>query len=430
MPDDAAVRVELALEKAKASQDELNAFTSLDEEAVDRATRLDHEGSPGPLGGVPVGVKDLIDHEGRVTTCGSAFYRQLATATAPCISRMEQAGAVVVGRTGLHEWAFGFSSENPHFGPVRNPWDPQTSTGGSSGGSAAAVAAGITPVALGTDTGGSVRVPAALCATYGLKVTHGAVPLEGVFPLVPSIDTVGPLADSMAAIATAYRALSQDERPADTVGPSRIGIPQPWYQEAPMAEEVDAAFSQVIDSLRELGHEVHPIDLPDVRPSVAIVHAIAPEVRAVHRPFRERGEEYGEDVAERLDNAESVTDEEISAGREWQAEMRRRFADAFGTVDFLLTPTVPVLRKVIGDDSIGGHHYRSVLSYFTSLVNHTLHPALAMPIAGEGSPPPSLQVIGPMGGEPGLIGFGEALEREGIVGFRRAPGWKWDKGPR
>ncbi|MGH8945669.1 MAG: amidase family protein, partial [Acidimicrobiia bacterium] len=168
----AAPRVERALERARASQGELNAFTSFDEEAVDRATRLDQEGASGPLG-VPVGVKDLIDHEGRVTTCGSVFYRHVASDTAPSIERMEQAGSVVIGRTGLHEWAFGFSSENPHWGPVRNPWDPQTSPGGSSGGSAVSIAAGITPIALGTDTGGSVRVPAALCGTFGLKVTHG-----------------------------------------------------------------------------------------------------------------------------------------------------------------------------------------------------------------------------------------------------------------
>lgn len=424
MADDAAeVRVAGALERARASQDELNAFTDLDEEAVSRVTRLAHEKTSGPLTGVPVGVKDLIDHEGRVTTCGSSFYRHHATQTAPCIERMERAGAVVVGRTGLHEWAFGFSSENPHWGPVRNPWDPQTSPGGSSGGSGAAVAAGITPIALGTDTGGSVRVPAALCGTFGLKVTHGAVPLEGVFPLVPSIDTVGPLADSMDGIEAAYRALSGDDSPASMPRDARIGIPQPWFDLAPMTADVAEAFQDAIERIRGLGHEAKPIEMPDVAPSIHIVHAIAPEVREVHRPFRERGEVYGEDVAERLDDAEKVTDEEIAEARSWQTMVRNRFADAFATVDFILTPTVPVRRKVIGEDSIGGKHYRSVLSYFTSLVNQTLLPALAMPIADSGEPSASLQAIGPLRGEPGLIGLGRLLEREGVVAFRAAPGW-------
>ncbi len=419
----AANRVERALERARASQGKLNAFTSLDDEAVSRATRLDHEGLDGSLAGVPLAVKDLIDHEDRVTTCGSAFYRHRATETAPAIARMERAGAVVVGRTGLHEWAFGFSSENPHWGPVRNPWDPQTSPGGSSGGSGTAVAAGITPLALGTDTGGSVRVPAALCGTYGLKVTHGAVPLDGVFPLVPSLDTVGPLAASMEGIEAAFRVLSGDGEPAADPGRSRMGVPQPWYDSAPIDDTVASAFEGVVASLKELGHEVRPIEMPDVAPSIQIVHAIAPEVRRVHRPFRERGERYGEDVAARLDDAEAVTDEEVAEALAWQATMRHRFADALGTVDFLVTPTVPVRRKVIGEDSIGGHHYRSVLSYFTSLVNQTLHPALAMPIAGSGEPPGSLQVIGPLGGERALIGLGRVLEREGVVDFRIAPGW-------
>lgn len=425
MPESASAlnRVERALERARASQGELNAFTSFDDEAVSRATRLDHEGFDGPLLGVPLAVKDLIDHQGRVTTCGSAFYRHHATETAPAVARMEQAGAVVVGRTGLHEWAFGFSSENPHWGPVRNPWDPQTSPGGSSGGSGAAVATGITPIALGTDTGGSVRVPAALCGTYGLKVTHGVVPLEGVFPLVPSIDTVGPLADSMEGIETAFRVLSGDDGPASDPGRARMGVPQPWYDSAPMEDDVASAFEEVVRSLKELGHEVRPIEMPDVTPSMHIVHAIAPEVRQVHRPFRERGEKYGEDVAARIDDAEGVTEDEVAEARVWQATMRDRFADALGTVDFLVTPTVPVRRKVIGEDSIGGRHYRSVLSYFTSLVNHTLRPALAMPIAGSGEPPVSLQVIGPLGGEMAMIGLGRALEREGVVVFRSAPDW-------
>ena len=136
---------------------------------------------------MPIGLKDLIDQEGQITTCGSAFYRHQAITSAAAVARLEQAGAVIIGRTGLHEWAYGFSSENPHFGPVRNPWNTQNSTGGSSGGSGAAVAAAITPISIGTDTGGSVRVPAAMCGTFGLKVTYNRIPLDGVFPLVPLI---------------------------------------------------------------------------------------------------------------------------------------------------------------------------------------------------------------------------------------------------
>ena len=152
-----------AIEMAHA--DQLNAFMEIDESAADIQPVM------GQLAGVPIAVKDIIHHAGHTTTCGSKFYRHAATDSATVIKRLEAAGAVIMGRTGLHEFAFGFSSENPWHGAVLNPWNRSTSPGGSSGGSAAAVAAGIVPVALGTDTGGSIRVPAGLCGIYGLKST-------------------------------------------------------------------------------------------------------------------------------------------------------------------------------------------------------------------------------------------------------------------
>lgn len=418
----AVSRVQQALDAAHAAQHALNAFTYIDNErALARAGEIDvlmEAGLyAGSLAGVPIGLKDLIDHQGRVTTCGSAFYRHQAKSSAPAVDRLERAGAVIIGRTGLHEFAFGFSSENPHFGPVRNPWDPATSPGGSSGGSGVAVAAAMTPIAIGTDTGGSVRVPAALCGCFGLKVTHGQIPLEGVFPLVPSIDTVGPLADSIDNLDIAYRAMSGDNAAEPAPRPLRIGVPQPWYDEAPIDDQVDSAFTTAIQQLTELGHDVHPLQLPDVLPGREIILAIADEINDVHREFRAQGLPYGDDVAARLEDCERVTAEESAKGRVWQQMIRSRFADAFKTIDLLITPTVPVMRKVIGVDTIGDLHHRLVLSWFTALVNHALHPALAMPLASPGGPPVSLQAIGPMGSEPTLLGFGRQLETRGVVGF-------------
>ncbi|HSK06179.1 MAG TPA: amidase, partial [Acidimicrobiia bacterium] len=344
-----------------------------------------------------------------------------AMITAPSLQGILDAGGVVIGRTGLHEFAFGFSSENPHFGPVRNPWDTRTSPGGSSGGSAAAVAAGIVPIAIGTDTGGSVRVPAALCGCFGLKVTHGRVPLEGVFPLAPSIDTVGPLADSMESLDLAYRVISGDEREAPRPDRLRIGIPQPWFGDAPISEAVGAAFESALVSLGELGHHVSQIEMPGVLPDPKLIYAIAGEVSAVHRPFREQGLPYGEDVARRVDDCIATTAEHRSEGSEWQRMIRASFADAFTDLDLVITPTIPVMRKVIGEDSIGGRHYRAVLSWFTALVNHSLHPAIALPLTDSGAPPVSLQAIGSLGSETVLIGFGRSLERAGLVGFTPAP---------
>jgi len=220
-----------ALNRADASQSVLNAFTTIDRDgglehagAVDRAVARGSDA--GPLAGVPIAIKDLIDQRGIATTNGAAFEVTPATASATVVERLEKAGAIIIGRTGLHEYAFGFTSENQHFGPVRNPWDPNLSPGGSSGGSAAAVAAGIVPVAIGTDTGGSIRVPAALCGVVGLKVTHGRVPLTGVTPLAPSLDTVGPIARSVADLAVVYTVIAGDDPSDPWSAPAPVDSPQ------------------------------------------------------------------------------------------------------------------------------------------------------------------------------------------------------------
>jgi len=420
----ATERVEAALAQAHANQDTLNAFISIDDgPAIDRAAEIDERlargEDVGPLAGMPVALKDLIDHEGRVTTCGSSFYAETATSTAECVRRLEDAGAVVIGRANLHEFAFGFNSENEHWGAVRNPWDLETSAGGSSGGSGVAVAAGITPIAIGTDTGGSVRVPAALCGTYGLKVTYGKIPLDGVFPLVPSVDTVGPLADSIENTAIAYRVMSGDEAPEPERRSLRLGVPEPWFGNAPISDEVAGAFETAVSGLERLGHQVSPIDMPDTFPSRHIIGALE-EVEAVHREFRLQGKYYGKAVEERIISVEELTPEEVAEAREWQIMIRQRFAAALDSVDLLVTPTTPAMRKVIGEDLIGDKDHRAVLSYFTSIVNHALHPALALPLGGTGSPPVSLQVIGDLDSEPLLLGLGRWLEEVEIADFTAA----------
>lgn len=410
-----SISIEQSIQRARALQQRLNIFTHIEEpDAV--ATS-----AGGPLHEVPIALKDLIDHAGRTTTCGSAFYRHEPDVSAPVVARLEAAGAGIMGRTGLHEFAFGFSSENPHFGPVRNPWDPDTSPGGSSGGSGAAVAAEIVPIAIGTDTGGSVRVPAALCGCFGLKVSYGAIPIEGVFPLVPTIDTVGPLADSSANLERAYRAMSLDTKELPSARTYRIGIPQPWVEDAPISDEVAAGFVDLVEALGDAGHEVHPINIPDVLPDPRLGFAIGIEAAPIHRDFRRQNLPYGSDVERRLDAAESVTGEQAASGGEWQKMIRQRFDDAFSVVDLLVTPTVPALKKRIGEDLIDGAHYRSVLSWFTAVVNHALLPAIALPAATGATPPVSLQVIGPVGSDLTLVSLARSLESTGIVGFRPAP---------
>ena len=422
---------------AAASAQTLNAFTAVEgDSAADGADAVDGAvaagDDPGALAGVPVALKDIIDHAGRVTTCGSSFLRDKAASTATVVDRLERAGAVIVGRTGLHEFAYGFSSENEWWGPVRNPWDPATSPGGSSGGSAAAVAAGIVPLAIGTDTGGSVRVPAALCGCCGLKVTHGRIPLTGVFPLAPSLDTVGPIATCVADLIAAYLVMAGEDpsdpwsapRPVTSPGPAarlaglRVGVPTPWA-ERPLDDPVAAGFATALDRLAAAGVRVSRVAAPALDPS-RLPRASYAEVAAVHRAwFTEDPGRYGPSVRHRLAADMSHTPDAITAAAAWRAGLRHAAARVFAAVDVLATPTVAVSRKVIGVDTVvvagEAEPYRPALSWFTALVNQMGVPALALPIAVSGSPPPSLQVIAPWWEEARLLEIGLALEEAGIT---------------
>jgi Asp-tRNA(Asn)/Glu-tRNA(Gln) amidotransferase A subunit family amidase len=416
----------------------LNAFTLIDgDAAMARAASIDQAVAsgldPGPLAGVPVAIKDLIDHEGRPTTCGSSFHRPIAERSATVVRRLEAAGAVIVGRTGLHEFAYGFSSENDWWGPVRNPWDPATSPGGSSGGSAAAVAAGIVPLGIGTDTGGSVRVPAALCGCVGLKVTHGRVPLTGVFPLAASLDTVGPLTRSIVDAAAAYAALAgydpddpwsaehpveipQHPAPLDEL---RIGIPLPWT-DRPLHPQIAAAFSTTIQRLAAAGAEIVEVRDPMLDPSL-MPRASYAEVATVHRAwFEEDPERYGPEIRERMGRDMLHSADDVTRAHAWRAALRRAAERVFARVDILLTPATATPSKLIGVPTVDGggepEPYRTALSWFSTLPNQMGVPALAMPIAAPGSPPPSIQVIAPWWRESHMLAIGWAMGDAEITG--------------
>jgi aspartyl-tRNA(Asn)/glutamyl-tRNA(Gln) amidotransferase subunit A len=410
---------------------DLNAYTLIDREgALARAAIIDEQVAvgrdPGPLAGLPVALKDLIDQEGLPTTCGSGFYREVPKRSATVVKRLEAAGAVIIGRTGLHEFAYGFSSENHWFGPVRNPWDLETSPGGSSGGSAAAVAAGLAAVAIGTDTGGSIRVPAAMCAIVGLKVTHGRVPLTGVFPLAASHDTVGPMARSVSGVAAVYGQIagydSTDpwsvprsvEEPTETpLAGLRIGVPHPWLDDAPIDTGVRAAFDRTLAVLSEAGAVVTDLDVPWLAPKPHISDAVSAQVAHVHRRWYGH-KTYGPEVGERLGDAFAVTLDQYLNAVQWMSHLRHRAALLFRDVDVVVTPTVPATRKRIGETTLHGVRYVTVLSWFSSLVNHLGVPALTAPLAVPGTPPPSLQLIGPWWSEQRLLALGETLERMGL----------------
>ena len=430
--------VEQYLEVAERLNPELNAFVEIDREgALERADSVDaglREGSPaGTLCGVPIALKDLIDHAGRVSTAGSAFYRHRATASATVVRRLEAAGAVIIGRTGLHEFAFGFSSENPWFGPVRNPWDRDLSPGGSSGGSAAAVAAGMSAGAIGTDTGGSVRVPAALCGVVGLKVTHGAVPLTGVFPVAGSLDTVGPITATVGDARLLYDAMKgfdpadpRSARAPDSPDRAprlenlRVGVPAGWLSAAPTSAAMHRSFDGFCDRLRSAGARVERVEAPGLVPDPTYMAVVAGEVAAVHREWlSDPDKPYGPDLEVRLGAAMEVTIDQYTEAMGRRAALQQAAREAFRHHDLLLTPAVGHSRKTIGNDimPIDGeaHFYRDVLNGYSSLVNLTGCPAIALPTTDPGAPPPSVQFLAPWWGENVLLGIGEALERAGLI---------------
>jgi len=429
-----------------ASQETLNAFTLVSHDrALQSAAAVDRRrtaGEPaGPLAGAPVAVKDLIDQAGLPNTCGSGFPPWEPTESAPVINRLETAGAVMVGRTGLHEFAFGFSSENQWFGPVRNPWDPATSCGGSSGGSAAAVAARLVPGAIGTDTGGSVRTPAAMCAVVGLKVTHGRIPTRGVFPLAASLDSVGPIATTVGDAALLYQAMAGHDpadpwsrlRPVQPPGPTpephtvRLGVPHPWVDMA-MTDQVRSGWDHFMAAATAAGITIVPLEIPEIEFPGLVIESTYPEVAAVHRQrFTESPERYGTDVADRVRMALDTDIDDYLAGLAWRLRVRDAAEAALTTCDALISPTVAATRKVIGVDTVdvGGEDvfYRGLLSGFTTLANQTGQPALSLPISVPGSPPPSVQLIGSRWAEHRLLELGAMLEDAGLAGSPTPPGW-------
>lgn len=432
------------LRRAKLSQERLNAFTLIDEAgALEAAAAIDQRMKAGkevgPLAGVPVAVKDLIDQAGLPNTAGSSFPAPIPSADATVVQRLEDAGAVIIGRTGLHEYAFGFSSENHWFGPVRNPWDPTLSPGGSSGGSGAAVSVGVAAAALGTDTGGSVRVPAALCGVVGLKVTHGRVPLTGVFPLAASLDTVGPIARSVTDTRLVYSVIAGHDpadpwsapRPVPVTGDATdlstvtIAIPHPWV-DLPKTDAVEAAFLRAIDTLEAGGARIVHVDSPDLLPTQELEHSVYPEVALVHQErWHDHPETYGPDVSQRLGEVFTVDPRRYVTAQQWRARIRHAAEAALNQADFLLTPAVAAAVKPIGDEDIvvGGKlvSYRPQLSRYSALVNHIGLPAMVLPLDLEGTPPPSIQIIGRAWDESGLLGIGAAIERIGLSRYRTPP---------
>lgn len=361
--------------------------------------------------GIPLAVKDLIDTAGLRTTYGSSIYADhVPERSAECVVRMERAGYVVVGKTNLHEFAYGISSENPHFGPVRNPLDPTRIAGGSSGGSAAALAGGMCDAALGSDSGGSIRIPAACCGVVGLKPTYGLVPIEGVFPLAPSFDTVGPMARTVAECGAAFAVLAETAVPAGAnLGELRIGVAEAFFDAA--SPGVEEAVRSALARLPRA--EAADFPGPDAFRYEAIFYS---EASFSHlATFPARASDYGRDVAGRLDEGRRVSAVEYLASRGKLVEYRLACALALEGFDLLVVPTLPCVAPPLGTTRIegGGREWgpRDFLTRYTRPFNSLGWPALALPCGtAEDGLPASLQLVGRPGDDALVLAAGTAVE--------------------
>jgi aspartyl-tRNA(Asn)/glutamyl-tRNA(Gln) amidotransferase subunit A len=361
-------------------------------------TRLEPRGD-GPR----LAVKDIFDTAGIRTTYGSAIFADhVPDRTAEAVRRLEAAGYVDVGKANLHEFAFGMTSENPHYGTVPNPLRAGRIAGGSSGGCAAALAAGLADAALGSDTAGSIRAPAACCGVVGFKPSFGLVPVAGCFPLAPSFDHVGPMARSVPECVTMMAALAPEMDPVPEVAPEDVAVGVAWVAEAdPLVRARVEEAALVFPRRREIALPAMPPGIADVRRrETAETHATL---------FAEHRELYGADVAAKLERCLDVSDAEYEAGLRTRERYRDRFAELTRDVDVLVTPTEPIVAPPVG---VGDLALRGQLTRFTYPFDAVGAPALALPCGlAEGDLPASVQLAGRPGADALVLGAGVLLER-------------------
>jgi aspartyl-tRNA(Asn)/glutamyl-tRNA(Gln) amidotransferase subunit A len=420
-------------------QPRLNAFMALEAEqalkAADEADAALAKGNAkGVLHGVPLAHKDMYYEAGKVVTCGSKIRRDfVATTTSTALQRIKDAGTVRLGTLQMAEFAYGPTGHNSHYGPVRNPWNVDHITGGSSSGSGSAVAARLTFAALGSDTGGSVRMPAHFCGVTGLKTTVGRVSRAGAMPLSQSLDTVGPLAQSAedCALLMGLMAGADPEDPtavtllvpdymAATKGSLkglRIGVPTAFYVDD-LDSEVARVLDETVATLKREGAEIVKVELPDQRQlSSASQLVLAVEAAAFHKRWMiERLEDYGAQVRMRLENGLAVPAVTYLEAMRWRGPALSAHNAAVAGVDAVIAPVSPIPAPTIAETDVGGGPGAEAviqrLTRFTRPVNYLGVPSLSIPSGFSRSGlPVGMQLIGRSFDEATLLRIGAAFQR-------------------
>lgn len=423
--------VEACLDAIDRRNAELNAFiTVLHDEALADARQADREReaglSRGPLHGVPISLKDLFDLQGTPTTAASkvrAGHR--AAADAPVVARLREAGAIFIGKCNLHEFAFGTTNEESAYGPARNPHDPSRSPGGSSGGSAASVVAGMAFASIGSDTGGSIRIPAAACGLVGLKPAYGELSCDGVVPLSWSLDHVGPLARTVADAWILYRAMAGEPNPpalTPAAMPLRLGLPRRYFLDVVDAE-VRGAFDRALARLQDEGCAVDEIDIPHADEIASIyLHLVLPEAAAYHaHTLESQPQDYTPPVRVRLEMGRRILAEDYVRAERGRDLLRHEVDRALAGRAALVLPSLAIPAPPLGASSVQvgttSQPVRNVMLRLTQPFNLTGHPAISLPCGTTSAGLPcGLQLVGHREGTSALLRC--ALAAETVLGVR------------
>ncbi|HEY3795656.1 MAG TPA: amidase [Bradyrhizobium sp.] len=427
------------LERIAQWQPRLNAFMAIEkDEALAAASEADAAlakgASRGVLHGVPLAHKDMYYDAGKVVTCGSKIRRDfVATTTSTALQRLKNAGTVRLGSLQMAEFAYGPTGHNSHFGPVHNPWHVDHITGGSSSGSGAAVAARLTSAALGSDTGGSVRMPAHFCGVTGLKTTVGRVSRAGAMPLSQSLDTVGPLAQSAedCALLLGLMAGADPEDPTAIAGPLpdymaatkapmqgiTIGVPSAFYVDD-LDPEVARVLDETVETLGREGAAIVKVELPDQRQLASASQLVlAVEAAAFHKRWMiERPQDYGPQVLMRLQNGLSVPAVSYLEAMRWRGPALSAYTAATAGIDAVIAPVSPIPAPSIAESDVGNSPAADAvlprITRFTRPVNYLGLPALSIPSGFTKSGlPVGMQLIGRSFDEATLLRIGAAFQR-------------------
>jgi len=421
---------ERCLANIRAKDAELHAFTLvMAEQARQQARAADRELSRGqdrgPLHGVPVSIKDLIDVRGAVTTAASAVREHATPAAedAPAIAHLRAAGAVFIGRTNLHEFALGTTSEESVFGAVRNPHDTTRSAGGSSGGSAVSIVTAMALGSIGTDTGGSIRIPASACGIVGLKGSYGEVATDGVIALSPRLDHVGPLAQSVLDAWVLFSVLSGDMHPAERAAAApdeiRLKVLRPYFCDL-LEDDVRRRFESAIDAFGRAGATISNAAIPHAYATSPVYLKIAPrEAFLEHRvTLASAPEKYTAPVRARLELGRTVSDDDFQQALDVQRVLRDEVDAALSDCHALVLPTMPIAAPTLGAETVhvekSEQPTRMMMLRNTQLFNLTGHPAISLPCGTtSGGLPCGLQLVGARGRTDALVRI--AMTCEGLL---------------